>query len=63
MGETIKPIAISDYLLGILAKLQADLKKNNINIHAILDKYKADKVDRPRFAALLREGDPTLTSY
>jgi hypothetical protein len=40
VGETIKPVLISDYLRNILAKLQADIKKKNINVRAILEKHK-----------------------
>lgn len=59
----MKQVTISDYLRNILVKLQAEIKKKNINVRAILEKHKRDKLSLEQFGALLRESDPTLTSY
>jgi Ca2+-binding EF-hand superfamily protein len=63
VGKNIQQVTISPYLRDILVKLQADVKKHNLNLRDILNKYKADVIPFDKFKAILREVDLTMTTY
>lgn len=63
VGNNVEEVKINSYVRDIMVKLQARISKYNIDWVAILNKRHKEQVNVELLTLIVRDIDPTITTY